>query len=652
MKVLSLLLAFVLLIVLGCSAGLSEDEVRQMIQESAITGPQGAPGPAGPQGAKGDRGEPGPQGAPGEQGPQGPRGEPGAQGAQGPIGETGATGPQRETGETGPAGAPGGTMMAEQVLRVLYWQAPTVANPYASGGFKDRDAGAITLEPLAKYDPLGNIVPALAGNIPTVQNGGVAEDFTSITWTLKDNLRWSDGSQMTAHDVVFTWRYCVDEVTGCTAASAFAGVSSVRALNNTTVRVSFDSPRPYPYTAFVGTGVPVISKAQFESCLGAAATSCPHNTAPVGTGPFRITRFEPNGSIMYERNPHYHGPAAYFDRIVLSPASSAEEAARAVLVRGHADYASNLQIEPQLLADMETGQGTVVSGFASLVERIVLNQTNPDSDLEDDRSEYLEGQNEHPILGFAPIRQAMSMAIDRRALSQQLYGFAGEPTCNLIAGPLQYASTTNNGCLGQDIEAAQELLDENGVVDHNRDGIREYQGLPLRITFQTSANAVREATQELVRGWWREIGIETKLVQHDAGLFFGGDPVEDAEAVYSRFFADVQMYAGSSGIDPQSYLGDALCDEIPTRDNNWSGGNVARGCNPEYDEIFHQLTQAQARSERERLVKQLNDILVQSYYELPLVNRGTVSAHRDTLIGVQINGWDSELWNIGEWRRR
>ena len=50
-------------------------------------------------------------------------------------------------------------------------------------------------------------------------------------------------------------------------------------------------------------------------------------------------------------------------------------------------------------------------------------------------------------------------------------------------------------------------------------------------------------------------------------------------------------------------------------------------------------------------MKQLNDIYVQSYYEIPLVDRGTVSAHLNTLRGVRINGWDSELWNIAEWRR-
>ena len=107
--------------------------------------------------------------------------------------------------------APVRTTEAMRVLRLLYWQAPSLPSPYLSSGNKDTDAAALTLEPLAKYDPDGNLVPALAAEIPTLENGGFSEDLTSITWTLKEGLKWSDGSDMTAEDVAFTWRYCADE---------------------------------------------------------------------------------------------------------------------------------------------------------------------------------------------------------------------------------------------------------------------------------------------------------------------------------------------------------------------------------------------------------------------------------------------------------
>ena len=541
----------------------------------------------------------------------------------------------------------------ERVLTLLYWQAPSLPMPHLSAGIKDTDAGAVTLEPLARYDPDGNLVPALAAEIPTAGNGGFAQDQSSVTWKLKEGLKWSDGSDVTAEDVVFTWRYCVDEETGCTAADSFDGVASVRAVDDLTVEIIFDAPTPYPYQAFVGAGTPIISRAQFAGCAGAAARTCEaQNLAPLGTGPYRVVGFTPNEGAEYERNPFYRGAPPYFDRVVLKGGGDAESAARAVMERGEADYAWNLQVAPQLLVELEAkGLGAVVTAFSSFVERIVVNQTNPDPALGDDRSEYLDGRNPHPFLTFEPIRRAMSMAIDRGKIAGDLYGFAGEPTCNLVNGPPVYVSTANDGCLTQDIDGANRLLDENGVIDTDGDGVREHDGVPLRITYQTSVNAIRQDTQALVRDWWREIGIETALAQHDASVFFGGDPVADKEASLRRFFADVQMYTNGPGIDPQQYLSGPLCKHIQTRENNWSLGNTARSCDPEYDALFAELEQTRIGPERAALVKRLGDVYVQGYYEIPLVNRGSVSARLDTLKGVRINGWDSELWNIAEWRR-
>ena len=538
-------------------------------------------------------------------------------------------------------------------LTLVYWQAPTIPNPYLSGGFKDRDAGAITLEPLANHNPDGVLVPALAAEIPTRQNGGIPADLASITWKLRSNLRWSDGSPLTAADVAFTWRYCTEEATGCTASRAFTGVTSVEALDELTVRVAFHAPTPYPYTAFVGAGSPVLSRAQFADCVGAAAAGCEEeNHAPLGSGPYRLVRFVPGRQAVYERNPHHHGAVPHFDRVVLEGGGDARSAARAVLESGQADYAWNLQIDPETLAGMEAeGRGKVVSAFSSLVERIVLNQTNPDPSLGAARSEYLEGANPHPFLTFPPVARAMSMALDRGLISERLYGFAGEPACNLIDGPPVYVSTSNDGCITQDIEGAGELLDENGIVDTDGDGTREYNGVPLRVTFQTSTNDIRQETQSLVAGWWREIGIETELAHHDAAVFFGGDPVSDREQFYRRFLADVQMFASGPDIDPQQYFSGLTCVQVPDRDNNWGGRNVARACSPEFDELVEELSHTPIGAGRAALVQRMNDILVRSHYEIPLVNRGIVSAHVQSLRGVRINGWDSELWNIGEWSR-
>ena len=536
----------------------------------------------------------------------------------------------------------------EEVLILRYWQSASVPLPHLSNADKDEDAAALTLEPLASYDPEGNLVPKLAAEIPTPENGGVSPDLMTITWRLKDGLRWSDGRAMTADDVAFTWRYCTEGETTC----ADLGIASVEAADERTVVVTFNGPTTNPYTAFVGSGMPIISEAQFAECVGAAIRACEEqNTSPLGTGPYRFVEFTANEGAEYERNPFYHGIEPYFDRVVLVGGGDAVSAARSVLETGEADYAWNLQVEPDILREMLANErGWVVSAFASLVERIFVNQTNPDPALGDDRSEYMAGSNPHPFFVFTPIPQAMSMAIDRVALAD-LYGFAGEPTCNLVVAPSRYVSTANDACLSQDIEGANQLLDASGVLDGDGDGIREYQGVPLRITYQTSTNAIRQQTQELIQDWWRQIGIETELLDLDAGEFFGGDPDVVEQGTYKRFFSDVLMFTEASGIDPQQFLSSGLCSSIPVRDNHWSTENVPRACNSEYDELYAQLTQTPIGPERDRLVKQLNDITVQNYHQIPLVNRGLVSAFSNTLQHVWANAWDTSMWNIADWHR-
>lgn len=542
---------------------------------------------------------------------------------------------------------------AAKTLTLRYWQAPSLPFPYLSGGHKDWDAAAVTLQPLANYAPDGSLRPTLAAVIPTLANGGISPDQRAITWTLKPDVRWSDGRPLTAADVVFTWQYCIAPQSGCASRDFFDGIAAVTAVDDLTVKITFTDPTPWPYTPFVGYRTPIISRSQFAQCLGPAAAGCAaQNAAPLGTGPYHITHFTPNSAANYAPNPYYHGPKPYFDRVELHGGGSALSAAQAVLQTATADYAWNLQIDPDTLQQLESlGHGQLVVAFASLVERIAVNQANPDPALGDNRSEYLDGQNPHPFLTYTPIPQAMSMALDRPLIARQLYGFAAAPTCNIIAGPPPYVSTANDSCLAQDIAAANQLLDDHGVRDTDNDGIREYNGVPLRVTYQTSVNPLRQDTQTLIQDWWRQIGIDAALLQHDAALFFGADPESDPAASYRRFFADVQMYADSSGIDPQRYFADQLCANIPNRANHWAGGNVPRACNPDYDRLFAQLPQTPAGPQRAALIKQLNDRHIQNYYQIPIVNRGLVSAHANNLQSVQPNGWDSSLWNIAQWHR-
>jgi len=131
-------------------------------------------------------------------------------------------------------------------LNIIYWQAPSTLNPYLSGGTKEVESASLVLESMARFDESGTMVPWLAADIPTVENGGIAEDLTSITWTIAEGVTWSDGTALTPADLIFTWEYCTHPEGGCAQASYFDGVTSVEAIDDSTVRVNFETPHRSP----------------------------------------------------------------------------------------------------------------------------------------------------------------------------------------------------------------------------------------------------------------------------------------------------------------------------------------------------------------------------------------------------------------------
>jgi peptide/nickel transport system substrate-binding protein len=537
-------------------------------------------------------------------------------------------------------------------LKILFWQAVSTMNPYLSGGTKEVYASSMVIEPLARYDEKGELVPMLVTEIPTLENGGVAKDLLSMTWKIKPGVKWSDGTPFTAEDAIFTWKYCTAPDGGCAQAAQYEGVKSVEAPDPQTIKITFTEPKPYPYSAFVGAQSPVIQKKQFENCVGAKAPGCTDaNFKPVGTGPFVVKDFKPNDVITLTANTNYRDAAKpAFASVTLKGGGDAASAARAVLETGEYDYGWNMQVEPEVLATMmKAGKGQLVTAFGTQVERINLNHYNADPALGPKRSTKEAGP--HPSLSDPAVRRALSMAIDRDIIDEAGYGEAGRPTCNIVPGPPAYASTKNDSwCLKQDVEGANKLLEDAGWKK-GPDGIRAKNGVRLSYLYTTSTNSVRQATQELVKAMWAEIGVDAELRNASASVFFGGDPA--SPDTFQKFYADVEMYTNNfDGTDPEKYLAEWLCDKVPGPSNGWQGQNIPRYCNPEYDKLVGELSKTADISKREELAKKLNDMLTEEGAHIPLIYRGQISSHSVSLAGVKMNAWDSELWNVADWSRK
>jgi len=533
-------------------------------------------------------------------------------------------------------------------LKLLYWQAPTILNPHLSNGFKDAEASRITLEPLASYDAAGNLVPVLAAEVPTLDNGGVAADGRSVTWKLKPGLKWSDGEPFSAADVVFTHQFVTDPAVAAISAATYEPIESVDALDETTVKITFKEPNPAWSNVFVGTEGMVLPRHSFAEYLGAKSREAPANLMPVGTGPYRVAEFKPGDVVIYEPNPNYREANSLgFTRLELKGGGDAVSAARAVLQTGDADFAYNLQVEAPILEQLSAaGRGEVVANFGSLMERILINFSDPNAEVDGERSHV---SRPHPFLTDPAVRRALSLATNREAIATQLYGPTGKPTANFLVAPASFNSP--NTSYKFDLAAAQQALEDAGWTDSDGDGIRDKNGVPLKILFQTSVNPLRQKTQEILKQAWESIGFRVELRSIDASVFFDSSPTNPDNT--GHFYADLQMYTtGNTNPDPGSYMKTYLCTEIAQKSNNWSKDNVSRYCNPDYDALWQQVARELDPEARRQIFVQMNDLLVKDIAVIPLVHRAETAGVGDRLAGVNLTPWDLNTWNIAEWRRK
>ncbi|NJK47362.1 peptide ABC transporter substrate-binding protein [Candidatus Gracilibacteria bacterium] len=540
------------------------------------------------------------------------------------------------------------TQTNNDVLRLLFWQAPTILNPHLSTGYKDSEASRITLEPLASYDKNNQLIPFLAAEIPTIENGGIAKDGSSVTWKLRQDIKWSDGKPFTAADAIFTYEYISNPKVGATSSGTYQEVKNVEAIDDYTIKINFKDVNPDWSGVLVGTEGMILPRHIYEKYNGENARQASANLMPVGTGPYKVVQFKPGDVVVYEPNPNFREvDKLAFKRIELKGGGDATSAARAVLQTGDADYAYNLQVESSVLKGLEaSGKGKLVSEFGSLVERIIINQSDPNKATPDGERSSLK--NPHPFFSDRKVRQAFSLAIDRDTISQQLYGITGKPTANVLVLPEQYNST--NTSYEFNLEKAKSLLDEAGWKDTNNNGTRDKNGTEMQVLFQTSVNPLRQKTQEIVKQGLQSIGVAVELKSVDASIFFSSDPANND--TLEKFYADLQMYtSGNNSPDPVAYMKYFTCNQIPQKANNWTGDNNSRFCSQEYDRLWQDSTQELDATKRQNLFIQMNDLLVNNIVIVPLVHRSDVVAFNNSLVGYDLTPWDRNTWNIKDWKR-
>jgi peptide/nickel transport system substrate-binding protein len=552
-------------------------------------------------------------------------------------------------GKPEPAEQPAGPAQAQvrdpATLRLLYSRAAVTLNPHLATGYQDFEAARIVYEPLASYDQAGELVPVLADEVPSVENGGVAEDGTTVTWTLRPDVTWADGVPFTADDVVFTFEFVRNPAVAAATAQYYEGVQTVEAIDKYTVKITFAAPNPAWSVPFTGQTGLILPRHIFEEFNGPSAREALANLQPVGTGPYQVVGFE-SGTVIYEPNASYWGGRPAFRRVEWVGGIAPYAAAREVLQAGTADFAHNLQVEADALGELETDAiGQVTTLFGSQVERIMLNFSHPFAQTE--AGERSSPSIPHPYFSDLRVRQAMNLAIDRDTIAKTLYGTAGKPTAQLLVAPDNYQAADLS--YTYDLGRAKALLDQAGWVDTDGDGVRDKDGVPLEVLFQAAVNPVRQQTQAIVSDSLEELGIDVQIARVRMDEFFSGNP-EDTNSL-NHFYADMQVYSiGNESPDPSTYMGWWTCDKIASAANQWQEPNNARYCNPEYDRLWAEARQELDPDRRAELFQQMNQLLAEDVAVIPVVHRAMANAVSDRLTNVEFTPWDASTWAISRWR--
>jgi peptide/nickel transport system substrate-binding protein len=537
-------------------------------------------------------------------------------------------------------------------VKAIQWQAVTTLSAHNATGGKDYEGAALVSEPLLRVLPDTTLVPNLVKEVPSIENGGLAADLTSVTYNLLEGVVWSDGTPFTAHDVVATYNWIIEPTNAATTVNSYLSVASVEAVDDLTVKITFTNPTLAWFLPFAGASQGVIYPKHIID-LGADGNEI-FRTAPIGTGPYKVDSFSENDQVIYSLNENYReANKPFFSTVNLKGGGDATSAARAVLETGDWDIAWNLQVEPAVIRQLsEGGKGIAVIEPGTNVEYVWLNFSDPNQEVNGQRSEI---NTPHPFFTDPAVRQALSLATDRDSISRELYvGPPNEPpVSNAFVGIPAYESP--NTSYEFNLEKANQVLEAAGwVLDGD---VRKKGDVELAISYSTTINPVRQKEQAINKNTWEQAGFKVELVQVESGIFF--DSAAGNDQNWTHFYHDVIMYTtGSATPFPTSlaaywYAGPNN-ENVAQAENNWSGRNAQRWINAEYDQIYDSLkTETDPEAAVASFIR-LNDILIENYVVIPLVQRSAGSSsyalsNRINPANIAASPWDGLYWNIANW---
>ena len=540
---------------------------------------------------------------------------------------------------------PGGrARAARESLTIGITQFPSTFNPLIDSMLAKSYILAMTRRPLTAYNAAWELVCLVCTELPTLENGlarieplaavneetGASEGI-ALTVTIHPEATWGDGVPVSTADLVFTWEVGKHPQSGVGNFEAFRRILDIEVVDEKTAIVHVDRVT-FDYNDMSGlTLLPAhLERAAFaEPAEYRKRTLFDTDTTNPGLyfGPYRITQVSPGAHVVLERNETWWGKRPQFERIVVRVIENTA-ALEANLLSGGVDYIAGelgLTIDQALAFEARHGDRFDTE------YRLGLAYEHIDLDLA------------NPILQDARVRRALLLALDREAISEQLFG-GRQPVAHGFVSPLDWVYDADLPHYAHDPEAAAALLDEAGWAEM-RDGVRHNgAGEPLRLMLMTTAgNRTRELVEQVLQSQWKGIGVDARIRNEPARVFFG-------ETVTRREFGAMAMFAWISSPEnvPRTTL---RSDQIPTAENNWAGQNYTGFKDEEVDALIDGIEVELDREKRRAMWYRLQAIYLEKLPVLPLYFRANPFIFPKWLKGIVPTGhqYSSTLW-VEDWR--
>lgn len=530
-----------------------------------------------------------------------------------------------------------GAATAKSELVIGITQYPSTFHPNIDSMMAKSYIHGLTRRPVTAMSADWETICLLCTELPSLENGGAVLEMTpdgkegiAVTYKLHTDAVWGDGVPVTSDDVIFTWEVGKHPKSGVSAAEGYRRILMIDRVDDKTFTFHIDR-RTFDYSNISTLGIlPAhIDRKNFEDPetykIKTAFDTDPMNPG-LFMGPYRMTTAKPGSHMVFERNDKWWGKAPAFDKITVRVIENTATL-EANILSGGIDMISGelgLNVDQAVAFEKRHGNKFQIVFKPGLIY------------------EHIDLMLDNPILQDVRVRQALLFSIDRDAISERLFG-GKQPVAHTGVNPLDWVYADDIPKYPFDMTKADALLNAAGWSKKIQ-GIRmNDKGEQLRFDIMTTAgNRTRELVQQVLQSQWKSAGIDVRINNEPARVFFG-------ETVTKRKFNSFAMFAWISS--PESVPRTTLhSDSIPSEENNWGGQNYTGYMNPEMDELLEQIELELDRDKRKALWNRLQMIYATDLPVLPLYFRANSFIMPKWLAGVRPTGhqFPTTLW-VEDW---